>query len=313
MEKDNLGLRSTEISPQSIGVAYIVVPSNIDRDVYIQSVQKNKTVMMRTEDGNLYKNVVVSEHVIQKLKYPQDDLGFGSLVVYVNIPKGNKRAIVGIIDLLSQAAKILSENQYSISEISDTSSVSTIWDADNDELNISLAANEDGIKTKLNITVANPDRDAEINLEVTGNVNVSSTDTITLMANEKLDFLVEDEDEKALFEFNYTKGTGLTVFDEFKNQLIMDKDKVQLYNKAGDKYIEMNKNGLSFGSTNKSAEAAVLGNTLDKLIKQFISIVQGLIIPSPLGPLVISPNDAASLTKLSEQIDTILSKVSTLD
>jgi len=311
--RNNLSQRSTEVSPQPVVVGYAVVPSNIDKDTYLKSVYKNKTLMMRTVDGNLFRNVLCDKDKLMHIQFPEDDKGFGSLLVCINVPMENRKIVISVVDFMGDAAKTLSQNQYSIEKISDIANVATLWDADNAELNISVSANQSGVVAKTNIQVTNPDKNAELNVEVSGDINVKATNKVHLMANQESQFTVEDETGKVLYNLDYVRGTGLTVTDEFNNSFMMNKDIVRLYNKAGDKIIEMNRNGLSFGSANKSAEQAVLGNTLDKLLKQFIQIVEDLIIISPLGPLTVSPVSVQALGDLSNQIDNILSKVSTLD
>lgn len=309
----NLGLNGTETDPNPAGMGYVVIPSNIERELYIKSVYKNNAIMVRTEDGNIFRNVAVVSDVLERLIFPKTDEGFGSMVVFVNMPKYNNKVVVGIVDLLSEASRIISENQYKISQISEKSVVSTMHDADSGEVNISASALQQGVKTKVNISVTNQERDAEMNVFVAGQARIHASKNVILVANDNILVSVEDDKNKQLFNLKYKKGEGLTVFDEFENKMIFEKERILFYNSTGGKTIEMNEKGLSFGSKDKSAEKSVLGDTLKTLLEEFIDCVKGFVIPSPVGPLKMNPKDVLKLNEIKLKLDNCLSKINTLD
>lgn len=306
-------LVGTEINPSSSGVGYIVIPSNIDRKIYIKSVFKNNAVMMRTEDGNLMRNVSVDNDVLQRLVFPLNDNSVGSTVVWINIPKYNNRVIVGMIDVLSAASRIINEFQYKIEEVSENGVVSALFDANTSELNLTSISRKKGLKSKINVTVSNPDADAELNVYISGTANIKASKSVNLISNEALQFTVSDADKKQLFGFIYKSGVGLTVTDEYGNEIVTDKNVVSLFSKSGSKFIDMNKDFLELGTKNETKELAVLGDTLVNFIDDFIDIIKSGKTNTSIGPQPFMVDTQLKLTKLKKRTKDLLSKSVKLD
>lgn len=77
--------------------------------------------------------------------------------------------------------------------------------------------------------------------------------------------------------------------------------------------LEINENGISLGTKTKSAEPAVLGNTLKSKLESLIDTLREGKINTALGPQTFMPDTLGALLELKESLDEIESEKITLD
>lgn len=212
--KDTLGSKGV-MPNQSIGVGYVTVPIDEDRENYIKSCYQESSIMMRGLEGNTYTRVSVSRQVLREISFPQDSNGLGSLVVFVTVPKENKMMVVASYDYQRIIADVLHEGQYKIKKEFGDNLAAIDLDAQGTTLNLILK----GIAGKMNIFALSPDNDAEFTDFTKGLREIFGTESVTVKSNKKIEMLVEDKDKEAKFTWTYETGVGWTVLDEFENKM----------------------------------------------------------------------------------------------
>ena len=216
--------------------------------------------------------------------------------------------------------------------VNNFSSTGNTLDLQDDQLE-SLPSRQQIEGGKIFIDVQNDGGTAEVNLNVKGKINIVTEDTTYIKnANE---FLLEVRDEEldpnngltnvttkisfkngildfkivtlddqgnetkdGIIELNYTRGTGLNYVDEFNNQIITNKDQVQITSK---KFL-----------LNGGAEAMLLGNTWKKLMDNFIDTVSQITVTTSEGPSG-PPINVADIIAFKEQTQNVLSQLGFLD
>tara|TARA_R110000737_G_scaffold331169_2_gene347278 strand:+ start:687 stop:1403 length:717 start_codon:yes stop_codon:yes gene_type:complete len=119
-------------------------------------------------------------------------------------------------------------------------------------------------------------------------------------------------------EIFYTETQGLIIrknnsFIQIKNE----DDSILLTNGKTNKSIHISEDGISLGSEGTSAEPAVLGDTLETLLNDFITELGKIgAIPTPAGPsgtLSSSPLWAPLVAKFKKDWETMKSELISLD
>ena len=254
---------------------------------------------MTFEDGGFVENVPVLKHVWDDIVFPEDKDELGSCVLWNNIANSNIIAIVGVI-LKNDEVESRDENQFLIKRsftqskkgktISNHLSIS--GNAKAGKLNITVDGGEDS--GELAINVFNKKKTGKLNINLKGNINLDSSDTINLNIANKISFSVDDKKTN----FSYEKEKGFIYKDEFNNELIFDKEKMQLNAKKK----------ILLG---KGKEPITLGDQMKSMLDEFITQVASSTVVTALGtmPLV----NASLITQLQLKTKKILSKYSFSD
>jgi len=173
------------------GNAYISIPEDQDRDVYIKNCFNTKTVMIRGEVGEMWRRAKIDEISLQEIRFPSLSSEVGSPILWVKVPYHNQPMVVAVVGTTSQSSLITEEFQRRLTKVSDNGVVDIDMRAQEPELDLSVSSNVNG-KGKLTVSVTNPDDTAELDLFVRGKVTLYATDKITLVLDkEKLDRVIE--------------------------------------------------------------------------------------------------------------------------
>ena len=114
MDTNTLGQTSVAGFQWSAGIAYITIPTDIDRDVFIAESYKNGRVSMRMEDGCFFNQVPIDIDVLNFITFPSQAKEFGTAVVFVLEPTHNQPIIVARLPKNDTVGN-LKENQFRIS------------------------------------------------------------------------------------------------------------------------------------------------------------------------------------------------------
>lgn len=203
-----------------VGHGYVMIPSDQDRDKYIQSCLKNNRIFIRSEDGNVYPKIYVDSECLERIEFPETADDLGSIVIWVNIPKHNIPVVVGVLDLDNNINKITKDLQRRIQKIASDGQIDIFLDAQEKALNFAVTSEVSG-KGKININVINPDHTAEIEAYVKGIVTLFATKNFTIKSGEELNLNVLNTEGDNSFSLRYKDGEGLTIEDEFGNKIEM--------------------------------------------------------------------------------------------
>ncbi len=210
--------------------------------------------------------------------------------------------------------------------VNNFSKTSTIHDLQDDELE-AIKSRKQIEGGKIYVDVQNDSGTAELNVNVKGKVNIVTEDTTYIKNANELLLEVRDEEEDKnvttkisikngilsfkivnlddngneqndkITKFEYSKKIGLNYIDEFENQIITDKDQVQIISKKI--------------SLNKGDEPMLLGKAWKNLMDDFITELSKITTSTMIGvqPII----NAAQVLSFKEKTEAILSKLGFLE
>ncbi len=200
------------------GVAYIAIPEDVDRALFIRNCCNTRTVFMRNDAGDKWKNVTASNDVFRNIRFPQTSEERGSGVVWVKIPKHQFPIIVDVYDLKDGLSIMEEENQVRFQRISDNGSVDFNIKANTPEAILDVVSKING-KGRISLNVTNPDETAVLDVYVKGSAGIHGSKDVTVKSNNEVRVDVVKDDNTILGSFSYKSGIGWTLIDEFSNKL----------------------------------------------------------------------------------------------
>lgn len=209
-----------------VGFGYIVVPTDIDRDVYVKTCYRKERVAIQLDyGGSVIKNCFVSRKAIQDLKFPATSDELGSCVAFI-VPEFHNIPI--IIDVVSKAdeSQLHEENSFMKRVTTKSGLVSVIGKGDTGELFINVESRDDDAGN-IHITLKNGKNKSKFNLNCFGDVNVFANGRINL---------------KALKEVNIQSVYFEGAVEKMSSQIQVNPDGFLVKDKAGNSIIS-NKEG----------------------------------------------------------------------
>lgn len=291
----------TEDGKLSAGVGYIFIPDNdaVDRDDFVADCLRTKRVTIHGGVGyGTIQDVPIDESVLQRVTFPKEKGVKSTPVVWVNIPVFNKPVIIAVLQYDNDFTS-LDELERSFSLVNGDKHIEFSARAKESTVDISIKgdASEPGI---LNLNVTNESKSCEVNVFVKGKTVINSTEELTIRSDKKINFKAVDSENVDKFTMTYEVGKGLTYVDEFKNEVTINGDKIQI--KSGKEKIIL-QNG---------AQPLVLGDTLKSLLEAMLDAISSLTVGTVFGPSTV-PINATVFQTIKSNLNTMLSKVSKTD
>jgi len=266
-----------------VGIGYVIIPSDVNREEYISNCFLNETVSIYPESGGIsYNNVKVSVNCLNNIEFPEVNDTFGSCVVYLLHPTQKIPIIVGVISKTDESVT-LNYKLFKLSKSLGGNSVTITGDGSNGNLMVSLLSDSaDG--GQLIIDVNSYSKTGVVKLRVTGNIFIISNNIdIKVRENIKVEsnlLTVKSKDIKVESEnLLFKNGTV-----KFHNEIV----------EVGDKDLEF----------------VALGETLrDEIIKPLISTLKNFsVIVSSFGPTsVVSPETLIKLEQIETKLQNLVS------
>lgn len=218
-ERKSLGTQGIpDFSNIHTGVAYIAIPEDVERSVFIRNSFNARTLYIRSESGDRWKNVFASDEVFRNVKFPETSDKKGSMVAWIKVPKHNLPLIVGVIDLKDTASIITEEGQVRFQKRTSEGLVDFNMRAGIPEITMDVVSSVNG-KGKLRLNVTNPNDTALLDVFVKGETELFATKKFTAKSNEEVRLDVVDELNNVLGSFSYEKIVGWILLDEFANKI----------------------------------------------------------------------------------------------
>lgn len=247
-----------------VGIGYIALPSDLQRDDYIRDCYKNLHVSMRTEDGGFYNRVPIPPDILNFIEFPKTTKELGTCVLY-NVDEQFQNTFITnwftnrdeIGDGREGLFRFRRKYNDQFVEISGSGK----------EGSVNILVNGGGGKGAFRISVTDANKNAEAIIDIGGNLNVSTTGS-TSFAQQKA-FIVEttDGDDSARFTQSSTEN-----------------------NFYGKKL-----------ALNDGDNPMVLGNDLQKILRNFIAEVAKITVngtpPANVIQLAAFANDLDFLSK----------------
>lgn len=277
------------------GIGYIVIPRDVNTAEYVQRCYRNHSVSISGGYDSTYMHgVKITEEALNKIKFPDNDDGLGSAVVWLRDSFTNRAVVIGTLKTAGESNMIQGSQQRIVQETAQ-SVVEMFLDALNCTINISAKGNEN-IPAVINIKASSGTDEGDV-------VNITSKDYIITDSRHIKVNLTED------FELTINNGEEdiihivgneeeLHITDHFKNEAIFNEENVQILTAK-----------FNVGT---GKEQMVLGNTLVNLLSQLIDAILNMTVLTHVGPSG-TPVNAAAFSEIKGKLEEALSKLSNTD
>ena len=298
MEEEIIGIQKLDTGVGSAGVGFVVVPSDIDREQYINDCYRTNTLTINGGRGyGYFRGVHADINVMQNISFPSGDENRGTAVIWVKDAISQLPVIVGVLRKQNEYYS-LSENQYRLKRdnVDKTRVVELFIDGDTSSLDINVVGDKDE-PANVNIKLNSENKDSIFNLSCDNEINISSEKNINIESNKKVSIQITDKGELKSSIF-YELGTGFVYKDEFENEVNC---------KDGEINIVSNKINHNSGK-----EPMVLGDTLATILEDILKSIQKLTVITPVGTSTI-PVNVSEFAIIQSKINTIKSKKSNIE
>lgn len=301
-------------SPVNVGVGYIFIPVDMDREVYIADALKRQQLALMSNYSRI-DNVKIPQHLINQIEFPITHKELGSYILYVIVPKFNQAVAVAILNKDSETNNI-KENEFRIIKNDSNTEVAFLIGSKD---GIVMIKGNSSKKTKLTLDFKGTESlielicDNTISSECKDYLNRTFNSIKFIIKNNQTDadlettidyingegFSYKDEFDT---EIKHTKD-GTTYKDQFDNEIILDKDNIQLISKK-----------INFG---EGLEKVVKGDSLNTNLETLITTLQTLVTAIN----TVATTDATIATglgltygtALSASLPSILTQLTTLN
>lgn len=218
------------ISP--IGYGYVVVPYNVDRDLYVTSALKKEKICVLPDQGSsIILDCYITRSALKEIEFPVNNEGLGSAVIYVTNNFNNKPFIIGVVSKENEST-LSEEYNFNIEKITNGNKVFINGDAENADLTLNVSSLEGEASILINCNSKEPGKitlktNGNLNLNIDGDINhltynqfkITSTDK----NNSSVSVLTIDNDEINILPNTIVNlGSGdepIVLGNELQNQL----------------------------------------------------------------------------------------------
>lgn len=317
LERKSLSEQTVPNGRQSSGIGYVIIPTDVDRDAYVESCTRKKTVSILTEQGETINDVSVGKLAMQFIEFPKLDGNnsrkLGSPVGFVNIPSRNKPLIFDVFDA-SDEFNVCPEQGFNITKRTSESTASVTGNGGTGNMSVASYCKK-GDNT-LDVSVRSKTITSTLRVVVDGITSLFSRKMVKLKSGEGFFFEVKDEEKD-----NTTSSQNVYARLSFDNPKF--KLEIGNVNPSTLEFIEGETSIFQYDTDTatiypvkkvnmgKGTEAMVLGDTLKTLMDDFITEVSNITTVTLIGvqPVV----NKAALLALKQRTANILSKYGFLD
>lgn len=278
MEEDVIGIKNLDTGIGSAGVGFVVVPSEVDRVQYINDCYRTNTLTINGGKGYGYFSGVHADiNVMQCIKFPTDEENRGTPVVWVKDAVSQLPVIVAVLRKQGDYYS-LDENQYRLKRGTETRNVEIFVDGNTAGLDITILGDKEE-PANIDIKLSSENSDSVLNVSCDNEINIIGNKSVNVVSNSDVKVSIKD------------KGDVLTFIEAKKEQVnIVSK---QIIHSSGKEHM-------------------VLGDTLAQLLKDMLSAIMKITVPTPVGSSG-TPINTAEFNSISNRVDDILSEISKIE
>lgn len=235
-QRTTTGTLGSPNPPLPSGVGYIVIPFGVDRSKFILQCYRTNTVAMRTESGDFYKSIYISDDNLSAVVFPATISQFGSPVYWICSPKHGLPVVTTVFPLKNTLGRIQEENQFRLVKFGSNGSVEINGKSDKGELSIALNTKTDG---KIDIKLISENDNGNFNTSIRGGIDLFCTKDLNAKyagelaisrindASQELAFIKYNETDKWRI-FGDASSTGQPALLGDVTQTELNKDKARL-------------------------------------------------------------------------------------
>ena len=182
------------MSNLSSGTGYVVIPSDVDRDVYIEYCFRKERISIQPElGGDVLQNCYITKSAIKEISFPDNKNELGSPVVYVYHPQTYQPIVVGIISRVGDGQG-LHENVYKKS-IKSKDGIVSVEMKPKGGIFIDVDSNFEN-NSNIYITLRSKNNNAKFNLKCFGDINIYSEGETSLETLKSFRFITTEVNNK---------------------------------------------------------------------------------------------------------------------
>ncbi|MBS0031609.1 hypothetical protein ACTJJ0_30825 [Chitinophaga sp. 22321] len=259
-----------------VGIAYVALPNDLDRDTYIRDCYQNYTLSVWGEDGSFMKRLPVTPEVLNFIEFPVSPKELGSPVVYVTEETQSQPIIIGRFATTNSLGH-MQEAEFKLTKDYDQSHVEIQGSPKTNSLSINLHSGPAAGNILVNLT---GDQNGQFQVATHGDVVFNTSENVKLL--QQGSFKTTTVDREAA-EDDDSKDA---VFEQL----------------PGEHRIKNNKLTI-----NEGEEPFVLGNKLKAFLSDLIDEVSKCTVSTAIGqqPLL----NAAQIAAFKKRTDEFLSIV----
>lgn len=158
-------------SKARIGLGFVIVPTDVDRDSYIVNCFLKETVSFTPEDGGLaFHNAKLVNGLIQDIVFPTEENIFGSTILYLVHPVYRYPIVFGLLDR-KEETKLLEWGQFKFSKSYKGAECTILGNGSRGSLLVKVKGNSK-YNGRLNVQVIDSENQGKLDLEVQGNLSI---------------------------------------------------------------------------------------------------------------------------------------------
>jgi hypothetical protein len=281
----NLGVRPDASEMYQAGIAYVVIPSDVDRSVYIRECFKTSTVSIYSEFNGYTNRVPVDIFTLNFIDFPELQNQFGSALSFVIDAIHKKPVIVGIYNKQDELCD-LKEHQFKFKRHLGGNVVEIVGSPDGRYMGINVMADEGG---EIFLNVKSADSSGRVNINVDGDCNLTALNNTSIKQFGTLSLITANRNDQSEATVEEHTSTSRTVFT---------------------KEEEINAEKFSI---NNGEENFVLGQLFKKFIGELIKEVANATVTTSMGQMPLINKVKILEYAKDEKIDEFLSKIAFLD
>lgn len=279
----NLGVRPDASEMLPAGIAYVVIPSDVDRARYIKECYKTSTVSIYSEYNGFSNRVPIDTYTLNFVEFPNEVNKIGTAVAFLLDPIHKKPIIVGSYNKQDELSD-LKENQFRFKKELNGNFVELVGSSDGKYIGINVGADEAG---EVFINIKSKDESGKVNINVEGECNITSLTNVTLKQFGKLSFITENKDDQSEVTVEEHTSKGRTVQSEEENII------TQKFN------------------INNGKENFVLGQKLKSFLDDLITEIGNITTTTQLGQMPILNKE--QVLSYKERTKDLLSAIGFID
>ena len=298
-----LHLQTSGLQPSGnqVGIAYVAIPEDIEREKFVRYCRDNGVVFIKDEYGFSHRDVAISNILMEQVIFPVSPYQNGTGVVYVKHSRGHEVPI--IIAVLPNRSTIEVVTKEEISQyigkiaagVSTTpgtpvvpgtpatpvtpgspvpSSKTAIVLTKPATGSIDIHAIGGSGEGKIDIKAITPDDTGQIIAYCRGTITFQSTRDLELISNTAVrNRVIDPATGNNLGLISYESGTGLRIEDERGSQIIMNSGGLAMANGVG--RISLNSNDVRMGNFSTGTPLFTAARS-EQTIASFESLHQAL-------------------------------------
>lgn len=243
------------------GVAYVMIPEDVDREDFVARCYRTNTVCIYTEQSEFILDVLIHPNILQYVEFPLQPNQLGSMISWVNISNHNKPLVVGLCPKNDDATGLM-EHYFQLSKDTDKA-ISRITGRGNVGTLDFLVKGDEKDTGRINFKVINSQGQGKYQLEVDGDVNITADNKITLDSGDSVELIVSDPEQANETKITYKAGQGFSYKDEYDNEWIINSNGVEVrtnkfvLGNGSDSAVLYNKLVRELGKVERKADACI--------------------------------------------------------